>query len=382
MTARSTVDRSWEFRVDGLAEGTVVVHLSGSWRLRDRLPDTADIQRAIDAGPPVHRLRFETQEITSWDSGLLSVLWELAANSAQVGIEVDQAGLPADVQRLLGLASAAETQGAAPAPGEPSWLARVGAAALAASAEAGRMLSFVGETAIAFAAFVGRRARFLRSDLALFVEECGVRALPIVSLISFLVGAIVAFVGAAQLQRFGAEAYVADLVAIATVRELGPIMTAIIMAGRTGAAFAAQLGTMQVNEEIDALQTAGLSPVQFLVLPRVLALSLMTPLLTVYGDVLGILGGACIAVSVLHVGFLAYLHATLAALSLADCGLGLVKGALFGVLVALAGCLRGSESGRSAAAVGQAATAAVVLGIVLIIGADALLDVLFHALGA
>jgi phospholipid/cholesterol/gamma-HCH transport system permease protein len=244
------------------------------------------------------------------------------------------------------------------------------------------MLSFVGEAAIAFAAFVGRRARFLRSDLALFVEECGVRALPIVSLISFLVGAIVAFVGAAQLQRFGAEAYVADLVAIATVRELGPIMTAIIMAGRTGAAFAAQLGTMQVNEEIDALQTTGISPVEFLVLPRVLALSLMTPLLTVYGGVLGILGGACIAVSVLHVGFLAYVHATLDTLSLVDCGLGLVKGALFGVLVALAGCLRGSESGRSAAAVGQAATAAVVLGIVLIIGADALLDVLFHALGA
>jgi phospholipid/cholesterol/gamma-HCH transport system permease protein len=381
MTARSTVDRSWEFRVDRLSEGTVVVHLSGNWRLRDRLPGTAEIQRGIDAGPPVHRLRFETREMTGWDSGLLSVLWELAENSAQAGIELDQAGLPADVQRLLSLASAAEARGAVPAPGQPSWLARVGTTALAASAETGRMLSFVGETAIAFAAFVGQRAHFLGSDLALFVEECGVRALPIVSLISFLVGAIVAFVGAAQLRRFGAEAYVADLVAIATVRELGPIMTAIIMAGRTGAAFAAQLGTMQVNEEIDALQTTGISPVEFLVLPRVLALSLMTPLLTVYGDVLGILGGACIAATVLHVGFLAYFHATLDTLSLADCGLGLVKGALFGVLVALAGCLRGSESGRSAAAVGQAATAAVVLGIVLIIGADALLDVLFHALG-
>ena len=382
MTAPPTVDRSWEFRIDRPAEGTVVVHLSGSWRLRDRLPDTADIQREIDAGPPVHRLSFDTREVTGWDSGLLSLLWEMAEHTAQAGIELDPAGLPADVQHLLSLASAAEVPGAPPAPGQSSWLARVGTAALVASAEAGRMLGFVGEAAVAFGALMGRRARFLRSDLALFVEECGARALPIVSLISFLVGAIVAFVGAAQLQRFGAEAYVADLVAIATVRELGPIMTAIIMAGRTGAAFAAQLGTMQVNEEIDALQTTGLSPVEFLVLPRVLALSLMTPLLTVYGAVLGILGGACIAVTVLHVGFLGYFHATLDTLSLADCGLGLVKGALFGVLVALAGCLRGSESGRSAAAVGQAATAAVVLGIVLVIGADALLDMLFHALGA
>jgi len=258
----------------------------------------------------------------------------------------------------------------------------VGAAALAASAEIGRMLAFVGEAAIVFYAFVRRRARFLRSDLALFLEECGARAFPIVSLVSFLVGSIVAFVGAAQLRRFGAEVYVADLVGIATVRELGPIMTAIIMAGRTGAAFAAQLGSMQVNEEIDALQTTGISPMEFLVLPRILALSLMTPLLTIYGDVLGILGGACIAATVLHVSFFAYFHATIVTLTLADCGMGLVKGAVFGVLVAIAGCLRGSQSGRSAAAVGQAATAAVVLGIVLIIVADAVLDVLFHSLGA
>ena len=157
-------------------------------------------------------------------------------------------------------------------------------------------------------------------------------------------------------------------------------MTAIILAGRTGAAFAAQLGTMRVNEEIDALRTTGLSPVEFLVLPRMLGLSLMTPFLTLYGDAVGILGGACIASGLLHVSAAAYFHATVAALRLSDLGLGLVKGALFGVMVAFAGCLRGSESGRSAAAVGQAATSAVVLGIVLIIVTDAALDVLFNAI--
>ena len=362
--------------------GTLVLHLIGSWRLRERLPDTAEVERQIAEGPPIRSLRFESLEVTGWDSGLLGFLWELAEKSRLAGIELDQAGLPPDVQRLLSLASAAQPPGAIPEPSHPSWLERVGAAALAASAEIGRMLAFVGEAAIVFYTFVGRRARFLRSDLALFVEECGARAFPIVSLVSFLVGSIVAFVGAAQLRRFGAEVYVADLVGIATVRELGPIMTAIIMAGRTGAAFAAQLGSMQVNEEIDALQTTGISPMEFLVLPRILALSLMTPLLTIYGDVLGILGGACIAATVLHVSFFAYFHATIVTLTLADCGMGLVKGAVFGVLVAIAGCLRGSQSGRSAAAVGQAATAAVVLGIVLIIVADAVLDVLFHSLGA
>ena len=380
--ASATSPRPWALHTSRPTEGTLVLHLIGSWRLRERLPDTAEVERQIAEGPPIRSLRFESREVTGWDSGLLGFLWELAEKSRLAGVELDQAGLPPDVQRLLSLASAAQPPGTIPEPSHPSWLERVGAAALAASAEIGRMLAFVGEAAIVFYAFVRRRARFLRSDLALFLEECGARAFPIVSLVSFLVGSIVAFVGAAQLRRFGAEVYVADLVGIATVRELGPIMTAIIMAGRTGAAFAAQLGSMQVNEEIDALQTTGISPMEFLVLPRVLALSLMTPLLTIYGDVLGILGGACIAATVLHVSFFAYFHATIVTLTLADCGMGLVKGAVFGVLVALAGCLRGSQSGRSAAAVGQAATAAVVLGIVLIIVADAVLDVLFHSLGA
>ncbi|MFH0343177.1 MAG: MlaE family ABC transporter permease, partial [Chromatiales bacterium] len=213
------------------------------------------------------------------------------------------------------------------------------------------------------------------------VQECGAQALPIVSLISFLVGLILAFVGAVQLEQFGAQIYVANLVGIAMAREMGAMMTGIVIAGRTGAAFAAQLGTMMVNEEIDALTTTGLPPMEFLVLPRMLALMLMVPLLCLYADLMGILGGALIGVSMLDLGIVEYYNQTRAALDLSTFLLGLIKAAIFGVLVALAGCLRGMQCGRSASAVGEAATSAVVTGIVWIIVSDAILTVLYQVLG-
>jgi phospholipid/cholesterol/gamma-HCH transport system permease protein len=208
-----------------------------------------------------------------------------------------------------------------------------------------------------------------------------VQALPIVSLISFLVGVILAYVGAIQLRTFGAQVYVADLVGIAMTREMGAMMAAIIMAGRTGAAFAAQLGTMQVNEEIDALQTLGIPPVEFLVLPRMLALALMMPLLCLYADLLGILGGAAVGLGMLDIGPTEYYLRTADAVHLNDAVAGLIKGSVFGGLVAVAGCLRGMQSGRSASAVGAAATSAVVTGIVSIIVFDAIMTVIFDILG-
>jgi phospholipid/cholesterol/gamma-HCH transport system permease protein len=186
--------------------------------------------------------------------------------------------------------------------------------------------------------------------------------------------------GAVQLRSFGAQVYVADLVAIAATREMGCLMTGVIMAGRTGAAFAAQLGTMRVNEEIDALVTMGIPPMDFLVLPRMLALVLMMPILTVYADLLAILGGGVVGVTVLGLGLVEYVDRTLHALSLTNVFLGIFKGSVFGVLVAVAGCLRGIQSGRSAAAVGLAATSAVVTAIVLIVVAEGLFAVVLDAL--
>ena len=174
------------------------------------------------------------------------------------------------------------------------WLERIGALSIGFGQSVGDFLAFVGEFSIAFANMMRGKARFQRSDLALTIQQCGANALGIVTLISFMVGVILAFMGAVQLSKFGASIYVADLVGIAMVRDMGAMMTAIIMSGRTGAAFAAQLGTMKVTQEIDALQTMGISPMEFLVLPRVIALVLMMPLLCVYADVVGVLGGATV----------------------------------------------------------------------------------------
>jgi phospholipid/cholesterol/gamma-HCH transport system permease protein len=260
-------------------------------------------------------------------------------------------------------------------------LVRIGKSAQENVAAAKDLLTFLGQLALAFTNLLRGRARFRRTDFLIIVQECGAQALPIVSLISFLVGLILAFVGAVQLRQFGAQIYVADLVGIAMAREMGAMMTGIVMAGRTGAAFAAQLGTMMVNEEIDALTTTGLPPMEFLVLPRMLALMLMVPLLCLYADLLGILGGALIGVGMLDLGVVEYYNQTQAALHLSTFVLGLIKAAVFGALVALAGCLRGMQCGRSAAAVGAAATSAVVTGIIWIIVSDAVLTVIYEVLG-
>ena len=225
------------------------------------------------------------------------------------------------------------------------------------------------------------KARFRRSDLLEIIQECGAQALPIVSLISVLVGLILAFVGAIQLKVFGAQLYVADLVGIAMVREMAAIMTGIIMAGRTGAAFAAKLGTMQVNEEIDALKTMGFSSTEFLVLPRMVALILMMPLLCLYADLMGVLGGMLVGVTMLDLGIMQYYLQTKAAVNLNNLWIGLVMSAVFGVLVALSGCLRGMQCGSSASAVGEATTSAVVTSIVSIIVATAVITVICNVLG-
>jgi len=224
------------------------------------------------------------------------------------------------------------------------------------------------------------RAQFRWLDTLLVIQQCGPEALGIVALINFLIGLILAFVGATELTQFGVSIYTADLVAIATVREMACIMTGIIMCGRTGAAFAAQLGTMKVNQEIEAFQTFGISPFEFLVLPRMLALILMMPLLCVFADLISIAGGFLVSTLMLDITPALYLHRTVAAIRLVDFLLGVCKGGFFGVLVALTGCLRGMQCGTNAAAVGEATTSAVVTGITWIIASDGIFAVICNAL--
>lgn len=363
-------------------DGTLVVRLVGQWSLRAGLPSTRAIEDALARGPKPAAVTFDAGELASWDTAAVAVVERIGRLCAQAGVGVRRDDLPDGLQRILALADAVpEKAGARAVESEPAWLARLGTDALAAAAGARRTVAFVGEATLSVGRLLRGRANFRRRDLALVVQECGAQALPIVTLINFLVGLIIAFVGAVQLEKFGAGIYVADLVAIATVRELGCIMTGIIMAGRTGSGFAAQLGTMNVNQEIEALSTMGVPPMDFLVLPRLLALSLMMPLLCCYADLIGIVGGATVAINMLGQSPTQYWVETQSAIGLVDVGLGIGKAAIFGVLVALAGCMRGMTCGRDAAAVGQAATSAVVLGIVWIIVTDGVFAVLTNILG-
>ena len=361
---------------------TLLITLVGSWRLKDGIHTFAEIEKEIAASPGVRLLTFDTQQVTHWDSGLVTFFLRILSYCSKHNIEVDQTPLPDGVQRLLSLAtSVPERQGARRTATREPWLDRLGKDTMSTLEGAREMITFIGEASQAFFAFLVGKARFRRSDLVLTIQECGAQALPIVSLISFLVGLILAFVGAVQLEQFGAQIYVANLVGLGMAREMGAMMTGIIMGGRTGAAFAAQLGTMKVNQEIDAMTTLGLSPMEFLVLPRMLALSLMMPLLCLYADLIGIIGGMVVGVTMLDLGFIQYFNQTQATLSLMDFFLGLIKSAVFGVLVAIAGCLRGMQCGNSSAAVGVAATSAVVTSIVFIVVSDSILTVIYDAIG-
>jgi len=357
------------------------IRVGGPWTLQHVLPETGEVEQQL-AAPQVGRVAFETSELTQWDSGLLTFLIQVMERCEQQQIRVDRTGLPQGVRRLLALAEAVpEREDTRRSTVRPSWLTRIGVQTQDLLEAAVEIIAFVGETVLSAFRLLRGRAHFRRSDLALILQDCGAQALPIVSLISFLVGLILAFMGAVQLQQFGAQTFVANLVGLGMSREMGAMMVGIIMAGRTGAAFAAQLGTMRVNEEIDALTTMGISPIDFLVLPRMLALVVMLPLLCLYADLLGILGGLVVGVGMLDLGLVQYVVQTREALAPMDFVLGLIKSAAYGVLVAIAGCLRGMQCGNSSAAVGTAATSAVVTSIVWIVVASAILTLIYDALG-
>jgi phospholipid/cholesterol/gamma-HCH transport system permease protein len=361
---------------------TLKVILSGHWKLGGELPGADKVQQRLAGRPGVRNLVFDTRELASWDSGLLTFLMNLGTLCSRQKILLNRDGLPPGAQRLLELALAVpEKTDARQAEGRVSFLSNLGNQTVDFFQSAGEMLTFIGDAVFAVQRLLRGKAQYRRSDLWLIMQSVSAQALPIVSLICFLVGLILAFIGAIQLQLFGAQIYVADLVGIAMVRLMAAIMTGIVMAGRTGGAFAAQLGTMQVNQEIDALKTLGISPMEFLVLPRMLALAVMMPLLCLYANIMGILGGMVVGVGMLDIGFIQYYNETAKAVGLWNLGIGLFSGLVFGVIVALAGCMRGMQCGRSASAVGDAATSAVVTAIVGIILSTAVITILCNFLG-
>ena len=371
-----------EVLADPSAGDTIRLQLSGSWRFTGSLPEASDIERELEGRPGVRRVALDAREVTDWDSGLLTFLRKLEASLSEARLQVDSSGLPEGARRLLRLAAAVpERADAGRGAAAETFLARVGQETFGLIRGSREVVAFLGEVTIAFGRLLRGKARFRRSDLMLTIQEVGAQALPIVSLISFLVGVILAFLGSVQLLQFGAQIFVAPMVAIGMARDMAAMMVGIILAGRTGAAFAAQLGTMQVNEEIDALSTFGFAPMEFLVLPRILALVMMTPLLCLYADLMGILGGAFVGVTFLDLPPVTYFQATADGVRLIDFAGGLIKATVYGIVVAVAGCLRGIQCGRSSAAVGQATTSAVVTSIIFIVVSMAVLTVIYNALG-
>jgi phospholipid/cholesterol/gamma-HCH transport system permease protein len=360
--------------------GVLRVKMAGDWVSQAGLPPGDVIEKEL-AGGGITTLAFDTAGLGRWDTGLVSFLFRCQELCERNKIEFKTEGLPEGLVKLLRLAQAVpEKKDAARKVAQVPFLERVGELGMASWNGSAAMVRFLGESVLAFLKMARGQAQFRRSDLWLVIQECGPQALPIVALINFLIGLILAFVGATQLARFGASIYTADLVAVATVREMGCIMTGIILCGRTGAAFAAQLGTMKVNQEIEAFQTFAISPIEFLVLPRLLALILMMPLLCLFADAIAIGGGLLVSTLIQDVSVSVYLRRTVEAITISGFLLGIFKGAFFGVIVALTGCMRGMQCGTNAAAVGEATTSAVVTGITAIIASDGIFAVLTNAL--
>jgi phospholipid/cholesterol/gamma-HCH transport system permease protein len=368
----------WSSRRKGDA---FVVHFSGLWVNGQPKPDMHLLHADIEAEPELHTLHLEADHLVGWDSSLLIVIRQLCEWAESQGLSTHLQGMPDGVRNLIVLSRAVPENKQTQDTCQDDFLSTIGEKALAAYRGLDGYFAFLGQLCIDLFAFIRGRGKLRSKDFLLILQAAGAQALPIVSLLSFLTGLIIAFIGVIQLQKFAADIYVADLVGLAVTRELGAVMAGVIMAGRTGAAFAAQIGSMQVNEEVDALTTFGISPMQFLVVPRVLALILMLPLLCVCADFVAMAGGMVVAVTISDVSVLQYCHQIQVAVELSDLFVGIFKSVIFGLIIALAGCYRGLNCGRDASSVGQAATSAVVTSITWIVVADAIFAVMFHILG-
>ena len=357
--------------------GDLRVSLGGAWHVTAEKPDWFPDRLA--GRPAVLRVVL-AGDLGEWDSSLLLFVHEVRSWAEGAGVRCELDALPEGMRTLLAQFTKA-CEKARPEDRSRNFVAVVGVAAQDCWGKTREIARFVGECVLSAVFLFRNPHKFRLRDCIEEMQQCGAMSLPIVSLISLLVGLIMAYQSAILMRQFGADIYVADAVGLVMVRELGAMMTAVILAGRTGAAFAATLGNMRANDEIDALETLGIRAVDFLVMPRLLALGLMMPLLALYANCLGILGGMAVSLGLLDIPPQAYWVQTMSAIDLSDVSTGVIKAAAFGVLVGLAGCHRGLLADRSAAGVGQAATSAVVMGLLLIILADAFFAVAFNLFG-
>jgi phospholipid/cholesterol/gamma-HCH transport system permease protein len=356
--------------------------LSGSWTARGI--GAIEPQLGALSAPSKSEMVVDAARIAALDSAGAWILQKLLRRLRDEGTSVQMRDLRPEFAKLLevvGQQAGDQTDTLSPLAGAPSLtLERAGRSAAAAFEQSIALLGFVGETALAFAGSVAHPARFRWRPILYNIRSAGVDGLPIVGLLSFMLGIVVAYQGADQLRQYGANIFVADLVGLSMLREFAPLITAIIIAGRSGSAYAAQIGTMSVTEEIDAMRTLGIAPLDLLVLPKILALMIALPLLTVFADALGVFGGMIMARAQLGVGFTEFLDRFVKAVSITAYMVGIGKAPVFAAIIAVVGCFQGFRTKGGADSVGRQTTRSVVQAIFLVIVADGLFSVAFSAL--
>ena len=352
--------------------GLAIIRLEGCWRKDNRLPRPEHAAFPKDT----HRIAFDCSKLTEWDSGLLAFLYNLAGNVRKSGVELDFNGLPDGPKRLLALAQAVPLQDNALIHKNKGWIHEIGRKTLEIFSTAATINRFVGELTIGLLKFFVGMSQTRWSNVWEQIAQAGYQAMPLISMIGFLIGLILAFIGCIPLKMFGADIFVASLVGIGVLRLMSPVMVGTVMAGRTGASFAAELGSMNANDEIDAFRAMGVSPMEFLVLPRFLALCVMVPLLCLYSDLLGILGGMTVGLLYSNLTYLEFYKQLTSTTTINDLLVGMFTSFVFGVLVSICGCYQGIKCGRNSTAVGQAATSAVVSSIICMTLASAVITVL------
>ncbi len=363
---------------------TLAIQLRGDWILDSEYPDDFDdeLERQFKQNSDIKQVTIAMEDVTQWNSALLTSILSLKKLCVQFQVSLDSSQLPDEMIRLIALSSKVPKRNVDDHIAKnTSFLHNVGSNVITAIKDVGDVIAFISNATAAFFRMLKGQSVYRSSDTWLVIQQTGAEAMPIVSLLNFLVGAILGYIGAMQLEKFGAEIFIGDMVGVAMTREIAAIITAIIMAGRSGAAFAAQLGTMKVNEEIDALRSMGISPMEFLVLPRMIGMMLMMPLLAIYANFMGVFGGALVAYGMLNITLEQYLSVVIKSVTLNDVGAGIFMSMVFGGIVAVVGCQKGMSCGKTAEAVGSSTTSAVVTSTVIIFVSAAILTVIYGALG-
>ena len=368
-------------RIEYLEKKKVInVFLSGDYinyddfTLKDKL-------LKLTAKKELRQIVFYDNGLGQWDSSLLLILYNVQKALKDKDVKIDVSDLPVGLQKMLELAFSVDRKPPHTKRKKFHFLERVGEKTILCRRSVLKGVSFLSSVCSSFIRFFSGKAVFRRVDFWFSLDDCGPKAVGIVSLISFMVGLILAFVGALQLKTFGAEVYIASLVTIGMIRIMGAIMTGVIMAGRTGASYAATIGSMQVNEEVDALKTMGISVSDFLVLPKVMALTLSMPLLTILSDFMGMIGGGFVGVVLLGIPMPEYFKFSVDAFGLANFLVGIFHAFIFGLIISLCGCYFGIHCKKDADSVGKSTTLAVVSSIVWMIVATGIMTLIFQVMG-